>query len=210
MASITPSAPSHQKPTLPRFTTAPCAEQRSRSSSPSSCDTADGSRDSSRRRPSFGSIKEDVDGMWPSVVRYGPVKMADPRLFGAGIAQSFVDTNHVLSPKEPRKLDLPEMQQTPDFCCPCGGFLGWKQIRLGGKSLSRSYGDLRGLGSMQAKGWAWETTDSGKELKSPKAPAVVARDQVPHPQPGTSTMEKLPPEVLGKRSSACNLSRAWY
>lgn len=89
------------------------------------------------------------------------------------------------------------MQQTPDFCCPCGGFLGWKQIRLSGKSLSRSYGDLRGLGSMQAKGWAWEATDSGRELRPPKAEPVV--EQAPQPVPGTSALEKLPPEVLGKK-----------
>lgn len=127
----------------------------------------------------------------------------------SGIAQSFVDTRHVPSPKEPRKLELPEMQQTPDFCCPCGGFLGWKQIRLGGKSLSRSYGDLRGLGSMHAKGWAWEATDSGKELKPPKAPAAVEQEQIPQPPPGTSAMERLPPEVLGKNRSH-NLASRLY
>lgn len=84
------------------------------------------------------------------------------------------------------------MQQTPDFCCPCGGFLGWKQIRLGGKSLSRSYGDLRSLGNMQSRGWAWE------------APTVTFHERKtlhPNPQkppPGSSAIEKLPPEVLGK------------
>lgn len=108
-----------------------------------------------------------------------------------------MDTHHVPSPKESQKPQFPEMQQTPDFCCPCGGFLGWKQIRLGGKSLSRSYGDLRNLGNMQAKGWAWETTQSGRELVPPKAPVVVEQAQ---PPPGTSALEKLPPEVLGKRN----------
>ncbi|KAJ5086673.1 hypothetical protein NUU61_007980 [Penicillium alfredii] len=170
MASLTPFAPAHSKSAIPRFTT--CGELHSRDSSPSSCDSPNGSRSSSHRRPSFGSIKEDVDG----------------------IAQSFVDSHHVPSPKEPRKLDPPavEMQQAPDFCCPCGGFLGWKQIRLGGKSLSRSYGDLRMLGSMQARGWAWETTDEGRELRPPKTPELVKQA----PPPGSSAMEKLPPEVL--------------
>lgn len=85
------------------------------------------------------------------------------------------------------------MQQTPDFCCPCGGFLGWKQIRLGGKSLSRSYGDLRALGNSQAKGWAWETpTVTYPERKT----TVESKPQ--RPLPGTSAIEKLPPEVLGK------------
>lgn len=118
----------------------------------------------------------------------------------AGIAQSFVDTHHPPSPKEqseqPRKPETREMQPSPDFCCPCGGFLGWKQIRLGGKSLSRSYGDLRNIGNKQAKGWAWEDTETGRELMPPKAPAVVEASQ---PPPGTSALEKLPPEVLGKK-----------
>lgn len=106
--------------------------------------------------------------------------------------------------KEPPKLELQEMQQTPDFCCPCGGFLGWKQIRLSGKSLSRSYGDLRGLGNLQAKGWAWETTESGRELVPPKAPEVVEQPLVPAGiPPGTSALEKLPSEVLGKSASMC-------
>ncbi|OOQ91034.1 leucine rich repeat protein [Penicillium brasilianum] len=174
MASLSTlsATPPPIKPINPRLSTSACVDQHSRDSSPSSCcDTPDGSRSSSSRRPSFGSIKEDVDG----------------------IAQSFVDTHHVPSPKESPKPQVSEMQQTPDFCCPCGGFLGWKQIRLGGKSLSRSYGDLRNLGSMQAKGWAWETTQSGRELVPPKAPVVVERAS---PPPGTSSLEKLAPEVL--------------
>ncbi|KAJ5722164.1 hypothetical protein N7488_000199 [Penicillium malachiteum] len=178
MASLTTTPPMHTKPTLPRFSTAICTDHdHSRDSSPSSCDTPDGSRSSSRRRPSFGSIKEDVDG----------------------IAQSFVDTHHVPSPKEtkePRKFEFPEMQQTPDFCCPCGGFLGWKQIRLGGKSLSRSYSDLRGLASSQAKGWAWETTETGQELAPPPAPVIEVPQAPAGIPPGISALEKLPSEVL--------------
>ncbi len=109
-----------------------------------------------------------------------------------------MDTHHVPSPKESSKQHFPEMQQTPDFCCPCGGFLGWKQIRLGGKSLSRSYGDLRGLGGMQAKGWAWQSPDSGPALVPPTPLAVVEQAQA-HPPPGTSLLERMPPEVLGKK-----------
>lgn len=106
--------------------------------------------------------------------------------------------------KESPKQHFPEMQQTPDFCCPCGGFLGWKQIRLGGKSLSRSYGDLRSLGGMQAKGWAWQSPDSGRELVPPRPLAVVEQVQVQvqaqaQPPPGTSPLERMPPEVLGKK-----------
>jgi hypothetical protein len=88
------------------------------------------------------------------------------------------------------------MHQSPDFCCPCGGFLGWKQIRLGGKSLSRSYSDLRNLGNTHGRGWAWETSDTGRDLRPPKAPEVEVKQVLP--PPGTSPLEKLPPEVLGR------------
>lgn len=82
------------------------------------------------------------------------------------------------------------MQQAPDFCCPCGGFLGWKSIRLGGKSLSKSYSDLRGLGNMSARGWAWEET--------PTAPTPAPEEKELIIEPGTSLIETIPPEILGK------------
>ncbi|KAE8318917.1 hypothetical protein BDV41DRAFT_281072 [Aspergillus transmontanensis] len=145
----------------------------SRDSSPhsSACSSPDGSRSTSRRRPSVGSIKEDVDG----------------------IAQSFVDT-HIdqPSPEQPKPIPV-EMQQTPDFCCPCGGFLGWKQIRLGGKSLSRSYSDLRALGNLHARGWAWET--SPPPVKNPP-PTKTLQVEQPKPAAGLSRLETLPSEVL--------------
>ncbi|KAJ5983421.1 hypothetical protein N7481_005520 [Penicillium waksmanii] len=180
------SPPSHSKPSLPRFTI-PCGDHfHSRDSSPSSCDTPDGSRSSSRRRPSFGSIKEDADDgtfVLPFVCEatYEILRNLSWTLTTSP------------SPKEHCKPAHREMQPSPDFCCPCGGFLGWKQIRLGGKSLSRSYGDLRNIGNKQAKGWAWEDTETGRELMPPKAPAVVELSQ---PPPGTSALERLPPEVL--------------
>ncbi|OQE43274.1 hypothetical protein PENCOP_c003G03653 [Penicillium coprophilum] len=175
MTSVT--APSQPKPAFPRLSSIPCGDHfHSRESSPSPCSTPDGSRSSSQRRPSFGSIKEDTED---------------------GIAQSFVDTHQVLSPQEQdqeRKVERPSpMQPAPDFCCPCGGFLGWKQIRLGGKSLSRSYSDLRGLGNLQAKGWAWEAQDpEPMQLLPPKVPEM----EVLQTPPGPSPLERLPPEVL--------------
>lgn len=103
------------------------------------------------------------------------------------------------------------LQQTPDFCCPCGGFLGWKQIRLGGKSLSRSYSDLRALENLHTRGWAWETPpalsdarSSQKELKPPQKqqpqrlqPVQQLEPQETQPPRRTSALERLPQEVLG-------------
>ncbi|KAJ5476484.1 hypothetical protein N7475_002213 [Penicillium sp. IBT 31633x] len=183
MAAVTP-APSQPKPAFPRLSSIPCGDHfHSRESSPSPCSTPDGSRSSSQRRPSFGSIKEDTED---------------------GIAQSFVDTHETPTaeehqdhhdPAQCKSERLPQMQPTsPDFCCPCGGFLGWKQIRLGGKSLSRSYSDLRGLGGFQAKGWAWEAQEP--EPKKELSPVKVPEVEVLQAPPGTSPLEKLPPEVL--------------
>ncbi|KAJ9318512.1 hypothetical protein DTO271D3_1174 [Paecilomyces variotii] len=168
-----PSAASRPKQTLSRFTTTPvvdcCRQDHSRDSSPHSSHSPASQSRTSSRRPSFGSIKEDV----------------------TGIAQSFVDTEPPqpsegnASPASPTASEL-EMQ-APDFCCPCGGFLGWKQIRLGGRSLSRSYSDLRFLGNAQSKGWAWEVT-------KPRAPQKTEEQEVT--KAGRSSLEKLPAEVL--------------
>lgn len=111
-----------------------------------------------------------------------------------GIAQSFVDT-HTQQPQDNSQSSLPlDMQQTPDFCCPCGGFLGWKQIRLGGKSLSKSYGDLRLLGSTHSKGWAWDTGPPSLVSDRPK-PLEEEKKAI---QSGHAPIERLPPELLGK------------
>ncbi|KAL4921769.1 hypothetical protein BDW62DRAFT_208322 [Aspergillus aurantiobrunneus] len=148
----------------------PAAQSRD-SSRNSSCSSPNRSKTSSRRE-SFGSIKEDIDG----------------------IAQSFVDTHIDHSHKERPKPDAFDMQHAPEFCCPCGGFLGWKQIRLGGKSLSRSYSDLRALGNMSARGWAWEETPT---IATPASKTPETKEQ--KPEPGSSLLEKMPPEILGKQ-----------
>ena len=106
-----------------------------------------------------------------------------------------MDTHIEESPKEQKQPTGPEMQQPPHFCCPCGGFLGWKQIRLGGRSMSRSYSDLRSLGGMQSRGWAWESTPTPTP-----PPKMDLKKEEPKatPVPGLSPLEKMPPEVLGK------------
>ncbi|GMG12168.1 unnamed protein product [Aspergillus oryzae var. brunneus] len=114
-------------------------------------------------------------------------------------ACSSPDGSRSTSRRRPSPKPIPvEMQQTPDFCCPCGGFLGWKQIRLGGKSLSRSYSDLRALGNLHARGWAWET--SPPPVKNPP-PTKTLQVEQPKPAAGLSRLETLPSEVLGKCDS---------
>ncbi|KAK2731830.1 hypothetical protein FQN57_003079 [Myotisia sp. PD_48] len=143
---------------------------RKRSASPNS---QSNSRSSSLRRTSFGSIEED----------------------NSGIAQSFLDTKESNPPKDHSDAFKSAFQmqsptaQPPEFCCPCGTFLGWKHIKLGGRRQSRSYSDLRVLGGAQARGWAWED-----HVPKPASP-------VTKPQPLIKTkkracLERLPVEIL--------------
>ncbi|KAL1964724.1 hypothetical protein VTN77DRAFT_6750 [Rasamsonia byssochlamydoides] len=165
-----PPAAQHQKHTRvvsSRVREGPLQVQ-SRDSSPSPTSSATPSRSSSVRRSSFGSVKEDVEG----------------------IAQTFVDTHppptsadHTLS-----VMAVAETQ-TPDFCCPCGAFLGWKQIRLGGRRLSRSYSDLRLLGRSASRGWAWDGSGERLLLKE-------AGEKKQQPAKRRVSIETLPVEVL--------------
>ncbi|EEP80492.1 conserved hypothetical protein [Uncinocarpus reesii 1704] len=147
----------------------PKPDHHSRRTSPGSNSN---SRSSSSRRESFGSIEEE----------------------STGIAQSFVDKENSPSKGQsnPAKtaLNVQSPTQTPDFCCPCGGFLGWKQIRLGGRRASRSYSDLRLLGGgHQSRGWAWE------EATVKPTPTVKEEEQPPKER-GPAPIEKLPAEIL--------------
>ncbi|KMP01597.1 leucine Rich Repeat domain containing protein [Coccidioides immitis RMSCC 2394] len=130
------------------------------------------SRSSSSRRESLGSIEEE----------------------STGIAQSFVDKGKRPNWRPLRlrqtALNVQSPTQTPDFCCPCGGFLGWKQIRLGGRRASRSYSDLRILGGVhRSRGWAWE------ETPEEPAPAVKEKEQPPK-EWQRAPIENLPAEIL--------------
>lgn len=132
------------------------------------------SRSSSRvRRSSFGSVKEDI----------------------GGIAQSFLDTSKHKEGSSEDKTSVVDMtaavDQMPDFCCPCGGFMGWKQIRLRGRKMSKSYSDLSILGHRSSStGWMWDTTSKRPTIKEV---AVEVEEKRP-----TLTIEDLPVEVLSK------------
>lgn len=80
--------------------------------------------------------------------------------------------------------------QPPSFCCPCGGFRGWKRIRLSGRHMSKSHSDLRLHENDKLQHWDWE---SGPELKD----TTPAKSKGPLPYAaGESPLEKLPAEVL--------------
>ncbi|CRG84806.1 F-box protein YLR352W [Talaromyces islandicus] len=130
------------------------------------------SRSDSVRRGSFGSVKEDADG----------------------IAQTFVVT-HPPAQQQPDSSNkhtagmTAAVERMPDFCCPCGGFRGWKQIRLRGRKLSKSYGDLRRLGGGPSSSeWMWDTSDGRPALGEP-----LPEQKAPRPR---ISIEDLPVEVL--------------
>jgi hypothetical protein len=145
---------------------------------PSQSPSRSHSRSSSLRRASFGSVKEDVDG----------------------IAQSFLDTKledlQLPPEKKNTAVDMAVVDQMPDFCCPCGGFMGWKQIRLRGRKMSKSYSDLRLLGHRSSStAWAWDTPG-----KRPAVAVLVEPEILPR-----LTIEDLPVEVLGELLVYCLL-----
>lgn len=81
------------------------------------------------------------------------------------------------------------VEHMPDFCCPCGGFLGWKHIRLRGRKLSRSYGDLRRLGGAPSSSeWVWDTSGGRPALGEPLLEEKAKRPRI--------SLEDLPVEVL--------------
>ena len=98
-------------------------------------------------------------------------------------------------PEQDRRGDQPPTDKTaistlpppPDFCSPSCAFRGWKQISLGGRKLSKSYGDLRKLGS-QAD-WVWDTPETKPLVKDidmpmPDAPKSVSAITFPLSGPG--------------------------
>lgn len=87
--------------------------------------------------------------------------------------------------------------QAPEFCCPCGGFRGWKQIRLGGRRMSRSYSDLRFLGRSSSRGWAWDDDEDERPVEKKKKPKEPEKQRV--------TIESLPVEVLSMYSEGIPL-----
>ena len=101
-----------------------------------------------------------------------------------GVAQTFHELR--TKPETPSKMmDLDATRA--DLYCPCGAFKGWKQVRIGGRRLSRSYSDLRRLG--HDKGWAWEEKKEGVSGKVDVSKEAAA---------GQSRLEMLPVEILGK------------
>ncbi|KZF24861.1 RNI-like protein [Xylona heveae TC161] len=150
-----------------------------RRNSPSRLIISEHSRASSRSdRGSFSSVKEDLVG--------GPQAFLDSRsLKSSTIPRDAIASNSPIDSPAVMPVQVPH---GPEFCCPCGSFRGWKQIRLGGRKLSKSYSDLRAFGGDGWYDWGWE------EEKTPAPRPSEEPSLTTHS--GQSFLERLPTEIL--------------
>ncbi len=139
-----------------------------------------------QERTSFASFKEDrsaiaqsfIDSKVSSYARASEEAIDD----SASEENNFETEGHRASPyNAPMALSNP-CSMLNAFVCPCEGFRGWKQITVGGRAASRSFGDLRIL----SKGFTWDLPTS-KQTTGKK----------PRNDAGKSFLESLPVELLG-------------
>jgi hypothetical protein len=139
-----------------------------------------------QERTSFASFKEDRSAIAQSFIDSKVSSYA--RASEEAIDDSASEENNIETEgHQSHSFNAPVALTNPysmlnAFICPCEGFRGWKQITVGGRAASRSFGDLRIL----SKGFAWELP--ANKQTTGKKPRNVA---------GQSFLESLPVELLG-------------
>jgi hypothetical protein len=128
-----------------------------------------------QERTSFASFKEDRSAIAQSFIDSKVSSYA--RASEEAIDDSASEENNL----ETEGHQSHSFSMLNAFICPCEGFRGWKQITVGGRAASRSFGDLRIL----SKGFAWEL------------PANKQTTGKPRNEAGQSFLERLPVELLG-------------
>ncbi|KAI9745002.1 MAG: hypothetical protein M1835_002631, partial [Candelina submexicana] len=181
--SVEPQAVLHERPRIAKSKT-DRSSSLLRSASPSLSPSPSRATRSRPRedRGSFSSVKEDDCGIAQSFVVSNVSSLGLDHSFERAIT----DEADLLGDTD---MAAAVALQSPSFCCPCGGFQGWKRIKLSGRHMSKSYGDLRSYDYDKLQ-WDWET---GSELKDTtpvkeKGPFIYAAGEAP--------LEKLPAEVL--------------
>ncbi|KAI9816119.1 MAG: hypothetical protein M1832_005126 [Thelocarpon impressellum] len=147
--------------------------------SPSPSPPPSGSRLQRVERTSFSSVKEDDCG-GPQSFLDSSASSSRPTAGGGGADDH--DTADAMA--------TTVAIQTPSFCYPCGRFKGWKDIRLRGRGMSKSSGDLRLLGGDKLQGWEWEKSPERLDAAVPDRPVAQPYS------PGQSPLERLPVEIL--------------
>lgn len=136
-------------------------------------------------RSSFVSVKEDDCGIAQSFI-HSKLSTVYPSIGDRPATQDVRDDDMTTA------TSVALAPQLPGFCCPCGRFKGWKQIKLGGRGRSKSYGDIRLLGVASDKDWQWHKSPERSPVETPKKDAPKT-----YP-PGQSAFERLPLEILGE------------
>jgi hypothetical protein len=154
-------------------------------------------------RTSFSSIKENNTGVAQSFTDSKTSSYLRNEFDLNGSEDAIVDDTNSpgsITPLVERKpgMETGVMMLNPQsalhgFVCPCDGFLGWKGISIGGKTASKSFGDLRGL----AMRWDWDSKSKEKAKNvGPDGRSGVKKVDGRYPA-GESPFEKLPTELLG-------------
>jgi hypothetical protein len=153
-------------------------------------------------RTSFSSTKESDTGVAQSFTNSKTSSYLRWEVLTAGSEEAIDDTFSTPSggntPVEmlPEEVTMLNPQSTlHGLVCPCDSFRGWKNISIGGKVASKSFGDLRRL----ALRWDWDTHD--EQTKMVTSPLLLTPDLKKRDGtflPGQSPFERLPMELLGE------------
>lgn len=154
-------------------------------------------------RTSFSSVKENktgiaqsfTDSKTSSYLRHEYL-LNDSEDAILDDASSSGSVTPIIEPKPGAESDMKMLSsQSPlhGFVSPCDGFRGWKNIPIGGKPASKSFGDLRSL----AMRWEWESKVKGGGNTIRDGPASAKKVDGKYAS-GQSPFERLPTELLSK------------
>lgn len=156
-------------------------------------------------RTSFSSTKESDTGGPQSFTNSKTSSYLRWEVGASDTEEAIDDTASFVSTESPSPVELlPEEAKMLNpqstlhgLVCPCDSFRGWKNISIGGKVASKSFGDLRRL----ALRWDWEQSEEqAKKLNIPLHVTPDLKKKDGTYLPGQSPFEKLPMELLGKSS----------
>lgn len=188
------SAPASEIPVVDPHNPHPVRKHRV---GPALADRADRTSFSSTKESNTGVAQSFTDSKTSSYLRWeiGSSGSEDAIDDGSSIG-SEVESPVERLPEEPIMLN--PQSTLHGLVCPCDSFRGWKNISIGGKVASKSFGDLRRL----AMRWDWETSDDrGKKVVVPLLSPTGVKKIDGTFLPGQSPFERLPMELLGEFSS---------
>lgn len=153
-------------------------------------------------RTSFSSTKESDTGIAQSFTNSKTSSYLRWEVGASPPEDAIDDASTSGGSNSPEEL-LPEETKTMlnpqstlhGLVCPCDSFRGWKNISIGGKVASKSFGDLRRL----ALRWDWEQNE--EQARKANIPLHLTSDLRARDGtylPGQSPFERLPMELLGE------------